>query len=143
LFRFFYCVNLFATIYRVQTFSMNETLLIGSIVGSFLVVCILCEAVVIALFRLNRFARAIASAALVNAITIAVMFVVWPLVSSMDIDEDKVFPLLPILFFTAILVEGTVLWLLNRTVSAKKIFLVSAVMNTVSFGALYLILSLI
>ncbi len=121
---------------------MNETLLIGSLVCLFFVVCILFEAVVIKLFRLNRFGRAIASAALVNIASIAVMYMVWPLISRMDIDEDKVFPLLPLLFITAILVEGLFLWLLNRKVEAKKLFLIAAVMNTVSFGMLYLLLTL-
>jgi hypothetical protein len=120
---------------------MNESLLIGSIAGVFLVVCVLFESVVIAFFKIAPFGRALWQAALANALSLGVIYLIWPLFSRMNIDEDKVFPLLPLLLITTVTTEALVLKIANRAQPWHRVFLTSAVMNSFSFAVLYLIFS--
>jgi energy-converting hydrogenase Eha subunit A len=68
---------------------------------------------------------------------------VWPLFSRMNIDEDKVFPLLPLLWIATVVTEALVLKFVNREQPWRRVFVTSAAMNTASFAVLYLILSLL
>jgi hypothetical protein len=122
---------------------MNETMLIATVVLVYMVVCILFEAIVIRLFRIMVFGRALWQSAVVNLVTLGMIYMMWPIVSSMDIDEDKVFPLLPILFLVTLLTESVLLMLLNKNQPWKRIMLATAVMNVVSYGSLYLIFAFI
>jgi hypothetical protein len=122
---------------------MNESLLIGSIAGVFLIVCVLFESVVITFFKITPFGRALWNAAVANALSLGVVYLIWPLFSRMNIDEDKVFPLLPILWTATVVTEALVLKFLNRTQPWRRVFITSAVMNSASYAILYLILSLL
>ena len=122
---------------------MNETMLIATVVLVYIVVCILFEAIVIMLLRINIFGRALWQSVVVNLASLVLIYMMWPIVSSMDIDEDKVFPLLPILFLVTLLTESVLLMPLNKNQSWKRIMLATAVMNGVSFGSLYVILAVL
>ncbi len=122
---------------------MNQSLLIAGIVCGFLLVCVLFESLLITAFHITRFARALLHAALVNSASLLMVYGVWPVISRMDIDEDKVFPLLPILLGIVILVEGLLLKILNRQQTWLRVGLVSVVMNVVSMAILYFFLTLL
>lgn len=116
-------------------------MLIVVLVLAYIVVFIVLEALVLALFRINGFGKSLWQSAVVNLASLAMVYLVWPLISSMDIDEDKVFPLLPILFLMNLLTEGTLLLLLNKRASWRRVMLAVAVMNAVSYACLYLLFS--
>lgn len=122
---------------------MSQGLVISSIIGIFLVVCVLFESLIITAFKVNRFLPALLHAAIVNSCSVAAIYVLWPVISRMDVDEDKVFPLLPILILVTLLLEALLLKLLNRQQHWQRIFLTSTVMNIVSFTVLYGMLSLL
>jgi hypothetical protein len=122
---------------------MNESLLIGSIAGVFLIVCVLFESIMIVFFKIASFTRALWQAALANALSLGVIYLMWPLFSRMNIDEDKVFPLLPLLWIATVVTEALVLKFVNRAQPWRRVFLSSAAMNSASFAVLYLILSLL
>jgi hypothetical protein len=61
----------------------------------------------------------------------------------LDVDEDKVFPLLPILLITTIVVEGALLKVLNFGQPLSRIFLAIFVTNVASFAIFYGILLLL
>jgi hypothetical protein len=116
---------------------MNETLLIASLLLAFFVVCIFFESIVLALLGIAGWLRSLGQAAIVNACTIILLFVLWPLLSRLNVDEDRVFPMLPILFLSSVALEAVVLKRLNRQHSWKHILMAAALMNVVSYGMLY------
>ena len=122
---------------------MSQSFVIGSIILIFLIVCVLFESLIITGFKINRFAPALLHAAVVNMASVAIVYVAWPLISRFDFDEDKVFPLLPLLMLMNIFAEALLLKLLNRKQWWSRIFLTSTVMNLVSFTVLYALLSLL
>jgi hypothetical protein len=122
---------------------MNEGAFIFSMIGLFLLVCVLCESFIITAFKIARFGRALLHSFVVNVASVGVVYVMWPLFRQMNFDEGKAFPLLPILVVSTIVVEALLLKALNRPQLWVRIFLTSAVMNAVSFGILFLLLSLL
>jgi hypothetical protein len=122
---------------------MNESLLIGSIAGVFFIICVLFESVAIVFFNFAPLGRALWQAAQANVLSLGVIYLVWPLFSRMNIDEDKVFPLLPLLWIATVVTEALVLKFVNRSQPWRRVFLTSAAMNSASFAVLYLILSLL
>lgn len=122
---------------------MNQGLIISTIVGIFLVVCVLFESLIITAFRVNRFLPALLHAAIANVVSLLAIYFLWPFISKLDLDEDKVFPLLPLLMLVTLIVEALLLKLLNRQQRWLRIFLTSTVMNSVSFFVLYGLLTLL
>ena|SRR5215217_5724799 len=122
---------------------MNQGFVISSIVGIFLIVCVLFESLIITAFKVKRFPRSLLQAAIVNIASVVVIYFIWPLISRMDIDEDKVFPLLPLLLVITLVIEASILKLLNRQQRWARIFITSIVMNSVSFAVLFGLLSLL
>lgn len=119
---------------------MNQSVVIAGIISIFLVVCVLFESVILTLFKIDRFSRSLCQATLVNVVSVVAIYFIWPFVSRLDVDEDKVFPLLPILLGVIIVVEALLLKALNRQQTWLRIFIAGAVMNTVSVAILYLLL---
>jgi hypothetical protein len=85
---------------------MNESLVIGSLAGVFILVCVLFQGFLISHFHINRFATVLLHAAIFNIGSLAVLYIIWPLIARLDVDEDNVFPVLPILLITTTVVEG-------------------------------------
>jgi hypothetical protein len=122
---------------------MNESLVIGSLAGVFILVCVLFQGFLISHFHINRFATVLLHAAIFNIGLLAVLYIIWPLIARLDVDEDKVFPLLPILLITTIVVEGVFLKVLNFRQPWSRIFLASSVTNVPSFVIFYGIILLL
>ena len=122
---------------------MNEGAVVSSIVGIFLVVCILFESIVITAFGVVPFKRALLQAAIMNVASLLVVYALWPIISRMDIDEDKLFLLLPLLFVATLVIEGLLLKLLNRAQHVLRILGTVVLMNGVSFVVLYGLLLLL
>jgi hypothetical protein len=122
---------------------MNEGAFIFSVIGLFLVVCVLIESFIITAFKMIPFRRALLHSLIVNAASVGVVYVIWPVFRQMNFDEGKAFPLLPILVISTIVVEALLLKALNRPQRWSRIFLASGVMNAVSFAILFLLLSLL
>ena len=122
---------------------MQETALYGTLILVFTIVCILFESIVIYIFKITQFVKALGQSTLVNLVTLGMIYLLWPLLSRLDIGADKVFPFVPILFGATFLVEGILLKLLNRHQTTKRIAITALVMNLVSFGSLFMILSIL
>lgn len=122
---------------------MQETALYGTLILVFTIVCILFESIVILILKIATFGRALWQSALVNLVTLGVVYGLWPLLSRMDVGADKVFPFVPILFGAAFIVEALLLKLLNKHQPIKRIALAALAMNLVSFGTLFMILSIL
>jgi hypothetical protein len=100
---------------------------------------VLVETLVVYFMKVRHFAKALLHTTLVNIASVLFIVLAWPIVNSLDIDEDKLFPMLPILFFASIIIEGLLLKTLNKQQSGKRLFIASLLMNTASFGMLYLL----
>jgi hypothetical protein len=122
---------------------MNEGAFILSVIGLFLVVCVLFESFIITAFKITRFSRAVLHSFAINAASVGMVYLMWPIFRRMNFDEGKAFPVLPILVVSTIVIEALLLKALNLPQRWARIFLTSAVMNTVSFGILFLLLSLL
>lgn len=121
---------------------MDQTMMIGIVLFVFIMVCILFEAIIITLFKINRFSKSVMHSGVINIISLLVIYFIWPLLSDININESKLFPLLPLLWFVTVVVEGLLLLFLNQQINWKKIFAAAAVMNFVSFLIIYLLLYL-
>ena len=118
-----------------------ETAFIGTLILIFIVVFVLFESIVIYLFKIAGFSRALWQSAVVNAVTLLLLIAFWPLLNQLNINEDKVFPFVPLLFGATVIIEGLLLKLFNNSQAVKPILLAVVVMNAVSYGTLLLILS--
>lgn len=121
---------------------MDQTMMIGIVLFVFIMVCILFEAIIITLFKINRFSKSVMHSGVINIISLLVIYFIWPLLSDININESKLFPLLPLLWFVTVVVEGLLLLFLNQKQNWKKLFAAAAVMNFVSFLIIYLLLYL-
>lgn len=124
----------------MQILDVHTLLLVAVPLLLFMVVCILFEGIIIGLYRFNGYGRSIGQSALINCASLAVVYLVWPLLAALDVDADRFFPLFPLLWLTTVLLEGLLLKLMNRNRPWRRILTVSAVMNATSYGVLYLML---
>ena len=122
---------------------MNEWDLLWLIPLVFLVICFFLEAVVLAFFKVNRLGRAFLYALLLNFVSLLAIYLAWPLTYKLGIDTGSWFPLFPILLLITIIIETLLLKWLNPQLPLRKLSGIAALMNLLSFAALYLVLTLL
>jgi len=110
----------------------------------FMVFAIFAEAVVMLLFKLNRFGKCLLDSSIVNIASLVVGFMIFEsrLVRGEGRNGDLSLPSWLTLFAITAIVEGLLLMLLNRKLPRARIWLASIVMNLVSYLALYIDLSI-
>ncbi|MFI5185280.1 MAG: hypothetical protein ACHQF0_00990 [Chitinophagales bacterium] len=110
----------------------------------FMLFTIFAEAVVMLLFKLNRFGKCILDSSIVNIASLIVGFIIFQagLVRAQGRDANLSLPSWLILFALTTVVEGFLLMLLNRKLPRARIWLTSIVMNLVSYLILFIDLSL-
>lgn len=103
-----------------------------------LLVVILTEASVMALFKIGNFGKAFLNSSLVNIVSAIAGFVV---INQLGAVSEKISPLEQWLIFygISILIEGLMMMLLMKQVSKGKLWIVTVIMNLASYIFLYLI----
>lgn len=117
--------------------------MLSSILSIIIIVCVLTESVLITAFGLRPFPKAILQAVVANLLSVLLVYMIWPVMARLNVDEGKLFPLLPILIVSTIISETLILKLFNRTARWSRVLLISCVMNLVSFIVLYGLLQLL
>ena len=102
-----------------------------------LILIILIEAVVMLFFNFNKFGKCLLDSFLVNLASLIAGFILSSLNLSISVlDNPGNITVILIALLVTIVVEGWVLQLLNMKKPAKKVWLVCAVMNIISYAAL-------
>jgi hypothetical protein len=107
----------------------------------FMVVAIMLEAVVMLLFKLNKFSKCIIDSFIVNLASLIVGFILLSVLNKMNTGanlQNSTVLLWLIMFAVTILVEGVGLMLLNKKKPRERIWVTTITMNLVSYLVLYL-----
>ena len=104
-----------------------------------LVLIILIEAIVMLLFKLNRFAKSLGDSAIVNIASVLIIFLVTGILADIEVGAIDA-PLILTgagLYLLTFLGESLVLKLLNKNIRWRRIISASAVMNLLTYILLY------
>jgi len=108
------------------------------------VIAFLLEALVIYFFKIKRFWAALGVAILVNLIALAVLYGASLLISELGYHLNGLrlaFPVFFTFWWISVIVDGLLLQAFSRRSDARRIYLASILMNTLSFVFLYLFIS--
>jgi hypothetical protein len=103
----------------------------------FMIAVTLIEAVVMVLFKLNKFGKCLLDSFLVNVASLVVGFLISTFYN-INLGGNSYLSLV-IGFIASVLVEGLLLQLLNRKTPAQKIWQVDIVMNVVTYIGMLII----
>ncbi|MBS1921137.1 MAG: hypothetical protein JST17_12870 [Bacteroidetes bacterium] len=103
-----------------------------------LLLVILIEAVIISLFRINNFGKAFLNSSIVNVVSTVIGYL---LNTRLDFFSEKISSTEQwlILFGITVVIEGLMMMVLNSKVSKGKLWLVTVIMNLVSYIFLYVL----
>ncbi|MFI5133341.1 MAG: hypothetical protein ACHQEB_03340 [Chitinophagales bacterium] len=103
-----------------------------------LLIVILIESVVMLLLKFNNFGKCVIDSIIVNVASALVGYCTLGLVNDISSGGGILFQWF-IIYVITVIVEGLLLWILNRQQPTKKIWTVAITMNLVSYIFLYLI----
>jgi hypothetical protein len=103
------------------------------------VIIVLIEAVVMMVFKLNRFVKAIGDSVIINIASVLIIFLVVGILADIQVGtvDAPLFVTAAGLYFLTFIAEGLVLKLLNKGLRWGKIISASAIMNLLTYILLY------
>ena len=116
-------------------------LLVPVAIIGFIVIAVLLEAVIMLLFKLNKFGKCVLDSFIVNVVSLIAGFILRSAFGNIGTERNIVTTVVTtwvIIFAITVVIEGLLLMLLNKKKPRQKIWLVTVVMNLASYFILYL-----
>jgi hypothetical protein len=110
----------------------------------FFIVCGLAGGLILYLFRINRYVKAVGQVLLITLASVVCVFFIWLLLNkagyNLMISQYRL-PVLLLFWLVSVVVEGLLLKLLNPSVKAERNFMASITMNLIAYSVIYGLLS--
>jgi hypothetical protein len=115
--------------------------LIQAVLAAFFIITVIVEAIVMFLFKINNIGRVLLYSLIVNAVSLGIGYLLLPVIgtiNSITFNPSLAVLRTAIFFAVTVLVEGSLLMLLNKKQHKHTIWLAAVTMNLASYLILYL-----